>query len=539
MLRIQLLTAAGLVSLISAYALTLTSPAEAKDKFYDDLGALITAIPEQEPIFLLGDFNARVGADHSSWSPYLGQFGVGKMNENGQRLLEFCCHHDLCVTNTFFSTKPQHRVSWRHPRSKHWHQLDLVLTRRGDLGHVKLTRSYQSADCDTDHSLVGSRIKLQPRKIHKARKEGKPRIDTSQIHDPDKVEEFTRMLEEALPGPDGSASERWSHLRDTIYSAALSTFGKRRVKSPDWFVAHAEELLPLIEEKRRALSAHKTSPSERNLQALRTARSKVQQTARRCANNHWLQLCSSIQTAASAGNIRGMYDGIKQAIGPTQKKMAPLKTAAGEIIKDKEQQMNRWVERYSELYSRENTVTTEALDAVETLPTMDELDSEPTMEEVNRALDALSSGKAPGGDSIPAEVLKCGKGGTLLRELHELLCQCWREGAVPQDMRDANIVTLYKNKGDRTDCNNYRGISLLSIVGKLFARVILSRLQRLAERVHPESQCGFRAERSTIDMVFSLRQLQEKCREQRKALYIDFIDPVSYTHLTLPTKRIV
>ena len=95
---------------------------------------------------------------------------------------------------------------------------------------------------------------------------------------------------------------------------------------------------------------------------------------------------------------------------------------------------------------------------------------------------------------------------------------------MPQDMRDANIITLFKNKGDRSDCNNYRGISLLSIVGKTFARVILNRLQLLAERVFPESQCGFRAERSTVDMIFSLRQLQEKCREQRRPLYIAFID---------------
>ena len=85
-------------------------------------------------------------------------------------------------------------------------------------------------------------------------------------------------------------------------------------------------------------------------------------------------------------------------------------------------------------------------------------------------------------------------------------------------------LPLYKNKGERNDCNNYRGISLRSIVGKVFARVILIRLQKLAERIYPESQCGFRAERSTIDMIVSLRQLQEKCREQHMPLYIAFID---------------
>ena len=122
-LSLRLQTSSGPVSLISAYAPTLASTAEAKDKFYDDLGAAIRRIPDRELLFVAGDFNARVGVDHNSWPTCLGQFGTGKMNENGQRLLELCCHHGLCVSNTFFNTKPQHRVSWRHPRSKHWHQL--------------------------------------------------------------------------------------------------------------------------------------------------------------------------------------------------------------------------------------------------------------------------------------------------------------------------------------------------------------------------------------------------------------------------------
>ena len=123
-------------------------------------------------------------------------------------------------------------------------------------------------------------------------------------------------------------------------------------------------------------------------------------------------------------------------------------------------------------------------------------------------------------DGIPAEVFKCG-GSQLLDTLYQLLCKCWEERSVPQEMRDSAITTLYKNKGDR---KNYRGISLLCIAGKLFARVALHRLQQLAERIYPESQCGFRSKRSTVDMIFSLRQIQEKYREQQQPLFIAVID---------------
>ena len=75
---------------------------------------------------------------------------------------------------------------------------------------------------------------------------------------------------------------------------------------------------------------------------------------------------------------------------------------------------------------------------------MDELDNEPTVEELSKTIDSLASGKAPGNDAIPPEVTKDGRR-ALLMHLHEFLCLCWKEGAVPQDIRDAKIVTLYKN----------------------------------------------------------------------------------------------
>ena len=171
---------------------TLTSASELKDRFYDDLSAAISKVPPQDPLFIFGDFNARVGADHSSWPTCLGHFGIGNMNENGQRLLELCCQHSLSITNTFFMTKPQHKVSWRDPRSKHWHQLDLVLTRCTNLGNIKLTRSYLSADCDTDHSLVCCKVNFKTKRVHHAKKEGRRRINTCMTRKPEKVKEVIR-----------------------------------------------------------------------------------------------------------------------------------------------------------------------------------------------------------------------------------------------------------------------------------------------------------------------------------------------------------
>ena len=79
-------------------------------------------------------------------------------------------------------------------------------------------------------------------------------------------------------------------------------------------------------------------------------------------------------------------------------------------------------------------------------------------------------------------------------------------------------------KGDRSHCGNYRGISLFSIVGKVFADIILQRLKKLAELIYVQSQSGYRSGRSTIDGIFTLRQLMEKSREQRRNMYIAFVD---------------
>ena len=94
-----------------------------------------------------------------------------------------------------FRTKTQHHVSWRHPRSKHWHQFDMILFRRAALKNVLHTRSYHSADCHTGHPLVCCNIRLQPKRFNRSKQQGNTRIDVSKMSQPNSMSQFADAFE--------------------------------------------------------------------------------------------------------------------------------------------------------------------------------------------------------------------------------------------------------------------------------------------------------------------------------------------------------
>lgn len=94
----------GFVTLIAAYAPILKSSDVSKDAFYNQLSETVKTVSSGERLYILGDFNARVGRDRSAWPDCIGYHGIGNINDNGQRLLEFCSDHMLCVTNTYFKS---------------------------------------------------------------------------------------------------------------------------------------------------------------------------------------------------------------------------------------------------------------------------------------------------------------------------------------------------------------------------------------------------------------------------------------------------
>ena len=153
-------TIKGNVNLVSAYAPTLGASPDMKDSLYEALEDTVRLMNIDELLFILGDFNTRVGNQQTHWPQALGYHGICKMNENGQRLLELCTINDLTITN-IFALKDQYKVLWCRPRSKHWHQTDFILARRIDLNCVRDTQSFHSVDCDMDHTLVVSKLSIK------------------------------------------------------------------------------------------------------------------------------------------------------------------------------------------------------------------------------------------------------------------------------------------------------------------------------------------------------------------------------------------
>ena len=133
-------------------------------------------------------------------------------------------------------------------------------------------------------------------------------------------------------------------------------------------------------------------------------------------------------------------------------------------------------------------------------------------------------GKLGGNSNILPEMIKaacCQK--DFMTLLLDLVHTVWRQRRVPRDWSDAILIPIPK-KGDLSRCDNWCGIALLEVVGKVVAWIIQDRLQQMAEGELPESQCGFRKGRGCSDMLFVLRQLMEKSVEHRTKQFTIFVD---------------
>nr|VZI42020.1 unnamed protein product [Spirometra erinaceieuropaei] len=358
------------------------------------------------------------------------------------------------------------------------------------------------------------RIRLQPRR----RPQGKRppgKLNVALLSLPAHRLHFSNELAQRLdnlPIADAAAAaeyasveNRWCQLRDTVQSTALAVLGRAPRQHQDWFDDNDAAIRNLLAEKNRLHKAYVDHPTEDKKAAFYRSRRQLQQRLREMQDS-W--------TARKAEEIQGYAD----------RHCSSLQRRRQYYLTEKTQILQRWAEHFRGVLNRPSVISDPAIARLPQVATNVDLDLPPSLQETIRAVQQLSSGKAPGSDAIPAEVYKHG-GSQLMDHLTALFQEMWRQGEVPQDFKDATIVHLYKRKGNRQVCDNHRGISLLNIAGKIFARILLNRLNNhLEQGLLPESQCGFRRHRGTTDMIFAARQLQEKCQEMRTHLYSTFVD---------------
>ena len=192
----------------------------------------------------------------------------------------------------------------------------------------------------------------------------------------------------------------------------------------------------------RCISGHKWAK-------LRKAQQNLQRDTRKRVNNYWFDLCEKIQVAADSGNLREMYDGIKAAIGPVKRKVAPLKDLEGNLLIDKSLQLKRWIEHYDALYGREPDIDAHVIDNLPNLTCVDELHSIPTVNELLEAIRELSNNKATGTDGIPAELLKilAVPHSPKLKELHNFVGVIGKMERFPSVLKTPSLNSFTKTKG--------------------------------------------------------------------------------------------
>ena len=126
-----------------------------------------------------------------------------------------------------------------------------------------------------------------------------------------------------------------------------------------------------------------------------------------------------------------------------------------------------------------------------------------SINEIKSALKLLKNRKSPGVDEITAEVLKVDTE-TTATVFHSLFQHIWKHQAIPADWTKGIVIKLPK-KGDLSDCNNWRGITLLSVPSKVFLRVILNRIDKAIDAKLRNEQAGFISNGGCIDHIFTIR----------------------------------
>ena len=162
---------------IQAYAPTSNTEESEFDWLYEDLQDLLELTPKKDVLFIIGDWNAKVGSQEIPG--VTGKFDLGVQSEAGQRLIEFCQGNALVIANTLFQQHQRRLYTWISPDSRHRNQIDYILCSQRWRSSIQSAKTRPGADCSTDHEFLIAKFRLR---LKKAGKTTRPfRYDLNQI----------------------------------------------------------------------------------------------------------------------------------------------------------------------------------------------------------------------------------------------------------------------------------------------------------------------------------------------------------------------
>ena len=522
------------MTIFVVYAPTNEAEETEKDKFYQSLQSAIEKVPKRDVVIFLGDFNARVGKERKGCEKVLGSFGYGERNGNGEKLLEFSAFNGLKVASTWFQHKDIHKVTWYHPDGVHRAAIDHILINQSLHAKVMDVRVYRgaeiSASLEFQHRLLIGKICVKPILLRKP----KPlRFNSNITSSSEECKEYARLIkekyEEVTKGQVKSYKDEWENFKVNIQEAA-KCFTKKDKKRSEWIT---EKTIKIVEAKRKVFKKMiKAEEKEKIIlkEEYKRITHEVRSSCRKDKKEWWSKKAVEIENAAKLGDSRNVYQTLKFLRDANSKPMKSLKSRDGKSLHTPEEMKDRWVDHFSCVLNQKSNRCDEVKPEKEDGKDSDGnlslysllLTRPPDEKEINAALLRMKNNKAPGEDMITAELLKVG-GSEIVKWLERIFVIMWKSKTIPQEWADATLIPVYKRKGPQDECDSYRGISLLSVPGKLFTRVLLSRIQEALKGKISERQC-LQSGRSTTDAIFTIRQLLEKARETNTPFYACFVD---------------
>jgi len=520
-------TMIGCMTVCQVYAPTTAASDNDIDDFYSRLQVVFSSMPKNDIIILMGDFNAKVGRQNLDSNGVVGKFGYGERNERGDRLTAFCGLNELVITNTHFKQSKDNRCwTWLSPNGIDCNQIDYIMISRKWRGSVRNSRAFPSADVGSDHQLLMANIKLKLKRNRKGKR--KNRTDTMKLQDDNIKEDYQKEIEikwnELLDSrriednPTNDIDKEWEQISRIMQETSDKIIGRMTGgKRPDWI---SMQTLKLSDERREWKVRRRES--KQTAKHYNYLCRQVKKSAKADKECYIIDSCKAIEESRKQNKSREVYESIRKLTGKSTNKTSIIKDKDGTMITDAEKVKTRWKQYFEELYNDPNPVDKRILEEMNI-----DREEEPTpsimIEEVIRAIDRLKIRKSPGIDNITAEEIKAATEGTGLQIIFQLCKRIWDEEEFPTEWKKAVIVPVYK-KNDKLDCNNYRGISLLCHSSKIFTAILMERLKKRTEEILSEEQAGFRASRSTIDQIFTLRQIAGKYADFSKDLFLCYVD---------------